>query len=75
MAKYGDCFFRKVSDTKKWEYVDPTRVIGVELNEIGEKIAYHIKPAAAIKVKRPVRKRAWRLLRLKLCCTSQRQMK
>lgn len=48
MSKYGDCFFRKVSDTKPWEYVDPTRVIGVELNELGEKIAYHIKPAAVL---------------------------
>jgi hypothetical protein len=48
MSKYGDCFFRKISDTKKWEYVDPTRVIGVEINEVGEKVAYHIKPAAVI---------------------------
>jgi hypothetical protein len=46
MVKYGDCFFRKTSDTKKWEYVDPTRVIGIEINEEGEKVAYHIRPSS-----------------------------
>lgn len=46
MVKYGDCFFRKTSDTKQWEYVDPTRVIGVEIDEDGEKIAYHIRPSS-----------------------------
>lgn len=46
MVKYGDCFFRKVSDTKKWEYIDPTRVIGIEINAEGEKVAYHIRPSS-----------------------------
>lgn len=46
LVKYGDCFFRKTSDTKKWEYIDPTRVMGIELNESNEKIAYHIKPSS-----------------------------
>ena len=46
MVKYGDCFFRKTSDTKKWEYIDPTRVIGIEVNEEGEKVAYHIRPSS-----------------------------
>jgi hypothetical protein len=46
MVKYGDCFFRKISDTKKWEYVDPTRVIGIEVNAEGEKVAYHIRPSS-----------------------------
>lgn len=47
MVKYGDCFFRKRSDTKRWEYVDPTRVIGIEIHpETMEKLAYHIRPAA-----------------------------
>ncbi len=45
MVKYGDCFFRKVSDTKRWEYIDPTRVIGIEINAEGDKIAYHIRPS------------------------------
>jgi hypothetical protein len=46
MTKYGDCFFRKTSDTKKWEYVDPTRVIGIEVDEDGNKVAYHIRPSS-----------------------------
>lgn len=46
MIKYGDCFFRKVSDTKQWEYVDPTRVIGIEVDREGNKVAYHIRPSS-----------------------------
>jgi hypothetical protein len=45
LVKYGDCFFRKTSDTKKWEYIDPTRVVGIEVNAEGEKVAYHIRPS------------------------------
>ena len=45
MVKYGDCFFRKTSDTKKWEYIDPTRVIGIEVDLEGEKVSYHIRPS------------------------------
>lgn len=46
MIKYGDCFFKKVSDTKKWEFVHPSRVIGVEIDASGNKIAYHVRPGA-----------------------------
>jgi len=46
MVKYGDCFFRKISDTKQWEYVDPTRVIGIEIDAEGNKVAYHIRPSS-----------------------------
>lgn len=46
LVKYGDCFFRKTSDTKKWEYVDPTRVIGIEVNADQEIVAYHLRPSA-----------------------------
>lgn len=43
LIKYGDCFFRKTSDTKKWVYVDPSLVYGIEVDEHGTKINYHIK--------------------------------
>jgi hypothetical protein len=43
MIKYGDCFFQKMSDTKKWKYIDPSLVYGIEVNEFGDKIAYHVK--------------------------------
>lgn len=43
LIKYGDCFFRKTSDTKKWAYVDPSLVYGIEIDENGHKINYHVK--------------------------------
>lgn len=43
LVKYGDCFFRKVSDTRKWQYIDPSLIVGIEVDEIGTKIAYHVK--------------------------------
>lgn len=43
LIKYGDCFFRKTSDTKRWVYVDPSLVYGIEVDENGNKISYHIK--------------------------------
>lgn len=46
IVKYGDCFFRKTSDTKKWEYIDPTRVLGIEVDQNQETVAYHIRPSA-----------------------------
>jgi len=45
LIKYGDCFFQKTSDTKKWKYVDPSLVHGIEINELGDKISYHVKKA------------------------------
>lgn len=43
MVKYGDCFFQKSKDTKKWEYIDPSKVMGIEIDEDGKKIAYHLR--------------------------------
>lgn len=43
MCKYGDCFFQKKNDTGKWEYLDPSKVIGIELDKEGNKVAYHLK--------------------------------
>lgn len=45
MIKYGDCFFRKVSDTKKWIYVDPSLVYGIEIDEHGNKLNFILKKA------------------------------
>lgn len=47
MIKYGDCFFRKLSDTKKWTPVDPSLIHGIEIDQLGNRIAYHIKRAGA----------------------------
>ena len=43
LVKYGDVFFKKETDSKKWQFIDPYNVIGIEVNEKGEKVAYHIK--------------------------------
>lgn len=43
LIKYGDCFFRKTSDTKKWIYVDPSLVLGIEVDTDGNIVSYHIK--------------------------------
>lgn len=43
LIKYGDCFFRKYSDTKKWVYVDPNLVYGIEIDQNGNKLNYHLK--------------------------------
>lgn len=43
LVKYGDCFFRKNSDTHKWTYIDPSLVVGIEIDEKGNKLSYHIK--------------------------------
>lgn len=43
MVKYGDCFFRKTSDTKKWHWVDPSLVYGIEIDQLGNKLSYHLK--------------------------------
>jgi hypothetical protein len=43
LVKYGDCFFKKSTDQQRWEYIDPSKVIGIELNKEGEKVAYHLK--------------------------------
>jgi hypothetical protein len=43
VIKYGDCFFKKTKDTNRWEYVDPSKVMGIEIDDKGEKIAYHLR--------------------------------
>lgn len=46
LVKYGDCFFKKTSDTKKWEYVDPTRILGIEIDADGDAVNYHVRPSS-----------------------------
>jgi len=46
MVKYGDCFFRKNSDTETWSPVDPAIVHGIEIDQLGNKVAYHLKKPA-----------------------------
>lgn len=43
LVKYGDCFFQKTSDTRKWKYVDPRRVYGIEVDQHGTIVSYHVK--------------------------------
>ncbi len=39
--KYGDCFFRKISDFKAWEYIDPSNVIGLSLKENNDDVDFY----------------------------------
>ncbi len=43
LIKYGDCFFKKTSDTKKWTWVDPLLVYGIEIDQHGNKLNYYLK--------------------------------
>ena len=43
MIKYGDCFFAKHADNKKWEYIEPSKLIGIEIDEEGQKVAFHVR--------------------------------
>lgn len=41
--KFGDCFFRKNSDFKKWQYIDPSDIIGISISEDGKPEHYHVR--------------------------------
>jgi len=41
--KFGDCFFKKSSDLKRWQYIEPGDVIGVSIGVEGEIEQYHIR--------------------------------
>jgi hypothetical protein len=45
--KYGDCFFRKVSEFKKWIPVTASDVIGVEVDDHGVIVSYHVRKGSA----------------------------
>jgi len=42
-VRNGDCFFRKVKEHKKWQYVNPADVVGIEIDEFGDVVNYHIR--------------------------------
>lgn len=42
-VKFGDCFFQKTSDFKKWKYIDPGDIIGITIDENGKPEHYHIR--------------------------------
>jgi hypothetical protein len=43
MVKYGDCFFIKHADNKKWEFIEISKIIGIEIDEEGKKVAFHVR--------------------------------
>ena len=43
MIKYGDCFFVKHADNKKWEFIETSKIIGIEIDEEGQKVAFHVR--------------------------------
>lgn len=42
-VKYGDCFFQKTSDFKKWKYIDPGDIIAISIDEDGVPEHYHVR--------------------------------
>lgn len=46
VVKYGDCFFQKTSDFRKWKFLNPHDILGMELDENGIVVAYHIQKGA-----------------------------
>jgi hypothetical protein len=43
LVKYGDCFFRKTSDFKKWLFLHPKDVIGIEIDGDENIVSYHLR--------------------------------
>lgn len=41
--KYGDCFFRKTSDFKKWQFLEAGDIIGVSIDDYGNPMYYHVR--------------------------------
>jgi hypothetical protein len=42
-VKFGDCFFQKQSDFKRWKYIDPGDIIGITIDENGVPEHYHVR--------------------------------
>jgi len=43
LIKYGDCFFIKHAENKKWEFLEAAKIIGIEIGEEGQKVAFHVR--------------------------------
>lgn len=43
LVKYGDAFYRKTSDLKKWVWMDPLDIIGVVINDDNEIVSYQLR--------------------------------
>lgn len=42
-VKYGDCFFKKKSDLKEWQWIPPQDVIGIAVDDDHEITHYHLR--------------------------------
>lgn len=49
VVKYGDCFFRRDSVSRKWRYINPSNIVGIEIDEMGDIVAYHINNPDEVK--------------------------
>jgi hypothetical protein len=43
LVKFGDAFYRKRSDLKKWVWLDPLEIIGVVINDENEIVSYQLR--------------------------------
>lgn len=43
LTKYGDAFYRKTSDLKKWVWMEPLDIIGVVINDNNEIVSYQLR--------------------------------
>jgi hypothetical protein len=41
--KFGDCFFRKTTDLKTWQFIDPGDIIGITIDDDGNAEHYHVR--------------------------------
>lgn len=55
LVKYGDCFFRKTSDFKKWQFLHPKDVIGIEIDGEENIVSYHLRKGENKKRLQPTR--------------------
>lgn len=42
LVKCGDAFYYKKSPLSKWQWIDPKNVLGIEIDEAGDPVAYHL---------------------------------